>query len=90
MSRTRGVRVFKSFVFPFVFLRQSETSAMESTIQPDMKLADSTDKSPSISTTGFTMMPPPIPVIAPTVDALMAVRKRRTAFKVILPFPKPK
>lgn len=42
---------------------------MESTVQPDRKLIVATGKSPVASSTGLTITPPPIPQIAPIVDA---------------------
>jgi hypothetical protein len=42
---------------------------MASTVQPDRKLMVETLKTPNASSVGFMITPPPIPQIAPAMDA---------------------
>lgn len=51
---------------------------MDKTVQPDKKLMIETSMTPNASMTGLMMTPPPMPQMAPMVDAknaIAAIRK---------------
>ncbi|EEX20208.1 hypothetical protein BLAHAN_07239 [Blautia hansenii DSM 20583] len=57
---------------------------MESTVQPDKKLMVATSITPNASRTGFMITPPPIPQIAPMMEAKKQIRKKTTN-NIIIP-----
>ena len=53
----------------------SDATDMESTAQPEQKLSVLTGITPSISSTGFIITPPPAPTMEPMVDASNGMSK---------------
>ena len=67
--------------FGLLRLRAMDTIDIESTMQPQRKFAVALESKPAASTTGFTIIPPPMPVKAPNTEAEIAIVKSMKACK---------
>lgn len=63
--------IFTGLLRPLIYVEQ----AMESTVQPDIKLIALGDRMEKQSITGFIMMPPPMPLMLPMILARRAMEK---------------
>ena len=54
---------------PLILFFKTEYVVIDNTVHPDKKLMAVTSSTPKESSTGLIMTPPPIPQIAPTMDA---------------------
>lgn len=57
---------------------------MDSTVHPDKKLAAEISKIPKASSSGLMIIPPPMPDIAPIVDAAVLMHSMTAYIKVLL------
>lgn len=71
----REVLAFRSSLTSSLRPRMSDATDMESTAQPEQKLSVLTGITPSISSTGFIITPPPAPTMEPMVDASSGMSK---------------
>lgn len=73
----RGVLIFIfSAPLPFPLPRINDTTDMDNTVHPDKKLMALTEIRPKASNTGLMITPPPIPLIAPMVEAMKLIKKK--------------
>jgi hypothetical protein len=74
----RGVPIFLSNKDSFfIFAINKEQVLIASTVQPDKKLIVFTSKIPKMSIRGFIIIPPPIPQIAPIIEAKKLITKNK-------------
>ena len=69
---------------PLSLLLITEYVVIERTVQPDKKLMVATSIMPNASRTGFIITPPPIPQIAPMMEAKKQIRQKITN-NIIIP-----
>ena len=63
---------------------------MVSTVHPDRKLMVATSRTPTASNAGLMMTPPPIPQIAPAMEApKLTIRKIKYTIRFIIIYPTP-
>lgn len=68
----------------FIWDDITENSDMDSTVHPDKKLAAEISKIPKASSSGLMIIPPPMPDIAPIVDAAVLMHSMTAYIKVLL------
>ena len=69
-----------------ILLLIMEYEVIESTVQPERKLITDTLSTPNASSTGLIITPPPIPHIAPTIEARKHIIKNIIGILLRCPF----